>query len=92
MSKRYSIADARKHLAGLVTEAESGSEVELTRRGKPVAVLISIHEYERIRGKRPAFGDVYADFLEKFDLAQIGLEEDFASDLRDQSSGRPVEI
>ena len=36
MSKRYSIADARRNLPSLVDEAESGAEVELTRRGKAV--------------------------------------------------------
>jgi prevent-host-death family protein len=92
MARRYSIADARKNLAGLVTEAESGSEVELTRRGKPVAVLVSVHEFERMRGERPAFKEAYAEFLEKFDLAEVGLDEDFATDLRGRSSGRVVEL
>ena len=50
MTKQYSIADARNNLPGLVHEVERGAAVELTRRGKPVAVLVSVDEYRRLRG------------------------------------------
>jgi prevent-host-death family protein len=42
MSKRYSIAEARNHLPAIVHDAERGKPIHLTRRGKPVAVLLSI--------------------------------------------------
>ena len=38
MSKSYSVANARARLANIVHEVEAGAEVELTRRGKKVAV------------------------------------------------------
>ena len=41
MSKSYSIAKARDQLAELVHRAEKGAAVELTRHGKPVAVILS---------------------------------------------------
>ena len=47
MSRRYSIAEARSRLSSIVDEAESGIEVELTRHGQPVAVLVSHREFER---------------------------------------------
>ena len=50
MSKAYSIAEARNQLSRVVHEAESTGEVQLTRRGKPVAVVLSMDEYRRLNG------------------------------------------
>ncbi len=52
MDDAYSIADAKNKLSGLVHEAEQGHPVRLTRRGKPVAVLISTEQYERLSRPR----------------------------------------
>ena len=52
MNDAYSIAAARNNLSGLVHEAEQGHPVRLTRRGKPVAVLISTEQYERLSKPR----------------------------------------
>jgi prevent-host-death family protein len=52
MNAAYSIAEAKNNLARLVHEAEQGHAVRLTRRGKPVAVLISTEQYERLSGPR----------------------------------------
>ena len=43
-----SIAQARNSLTRLIHEAENGEPVHITRRGKPVAVLVSRDEYERL--------------------------------------------
>lgn len=48
MSK-VSIAEARDRLTRLIHEAEQGDAVHITRRGKPVAVIMSEVEYERLR-------------------------------------------
>ena len=48
VSKRYSIAEARSNLPSIVDQAEAGHEIELTRRGKPVAVLVSLRELQRL--------------------------------------------
>jgi prevent-host-death family protein len=47
MVKRYSIAEASDNFTGIVHEAESGDTVEVTRHGKPVAVLVAPKEHER---------------------------------------------
>jgi len=52
MSGDYSIVQAKNNLSGLVHEAEQGHAVRLTRRGKPVAVLISTEQYERLKAKK----------------------------------------
>jgi prevent-host-death family protein len=92
MSRRYSIAEARSRLPSIVDEAESGIAVELTRRGQPVAVLVSSREFERLRGKRLHFSDAYKKFLERHSLEEIGVESDFAVSTRDTTTGRKVSL
>lgn len=45
MLRRYAIAEARAHLPRIVDQAEAGMDVELTRRGQPVAVLDSRQKF-----------------------------------------------
>ena len=45
---KTSIADAKNQLTRLIHQAERGEPVHLTRRGKPVAVLLSEDEYARL--------------------------------------------
>ena len=91
MARKYSIADARSHLSDIVDQAENGLEVELTRRGQPVAVVVSRREFDRLRGTRGQFGEAYRRFLEQFSPSEIGLEGDFAAP-RDKGAGRPVSL
>jgi antitoxin (DNA-binding transcriptional repressor) of toxin-antitoxin stability system len=37
--KRYSVAEARAQLTSLLDAVHAGEEVEITRRGKPVAIV-----------------------------------------------------
>ena len=45
---QVSIADAKNTLTKLIHRAESGEVVHITRRGTPVAVLVSELQYERL--------------------------------------------
>jgi prevent-host-death family protein len=92
MSQRYSIAEARSRLPRIVDEAEAGVEIELTRRGQPVAVLVSHREFERLRGKRLHFRDAYKKFLNTHSPEKIGVDKDFAASLRDRTAGRKVSL
>jgi prevent-host-death family protein len=92
MSQRYSIAQARSNLSTIVDQAESGVEVELTRRGEPVAVVVSSREFERLRGRRLHFADAYRRFLKKYSLKEIGVESGFAASARDRTTGRKVSL
>lgn len=76
----------------MVDQVEAGVEVELTRRGRPVAVLISRQEFDRLRGKRLHFGETYRTFLEKYSLNEIGVAADFFASTRDKSTGRKVSL
>ena len=90
MSKSYSIAEARHHLAALVHELEHKSFIELTRRGEPVAVLLSIQEYHRLLAKETNFWDAYTAFRDVVDLVELQIEPAVFENLRDRSPGREV--
>lgn len=92
MTKRYSIAEARANLPAVVDEAAAGGGVELTRRGKPVAVMLSIEEAAELRGRREGFAAAYARFVRKYDVRQVGLDSKTLSGLRDRGTGRKVTL
>jgi prevent-host-death family protein len=92
VAQRYSIADARTSLPSIVDQAEAGQTIELTRRGKPVAVVVSLREFERLRGDRPQFAALYKAFLAKHSLADVGLDAGFAASARDRKPGRKVSL
>ncbi|WP_420630696.1 type II toxin-antitoxin system Phd/YefM family antitoxin [Candidatus Leptofilum sp.] len=49
MATTYSIAEARNQFAALVRDAEESKQpVQVTRRGQPVAVILSAEEYGRL--------------------------------------------
>jgi prevent-host-death family protein len=87
MAQRYSIAEARVKLSTIVDEVEAGQEVQLTRRGKPVAVVLSVRELKRLRRERGNFGAAYEAFLQEHALTESGLERNFAASVRDRSRG-----
>lgn len=89
---RYSIAEARSHLPSIVDQVEAGAAVELTRRGTPVAVVVSLHQFARLRSDRPRFDEAYRAFLKKFDLRDVGLDPDLIRSLRDSARGRAVAL
>lgn len=92
MAQSYAIAEARANLPTLIDEVEGGAAVQLTRRGKVVAVMISVTEYQRLQSKRTSFQDSYQNFLKKHSLTEVGLEKDFARKLRDRGPGRKVDF
>jgi prevent-host-death family protein len=91
MAKQYSIAQARKELARLVDEAEAGAEVQLTRRGRPVAVVVSVGEFQQLKQPR-TFGDAYQAFRRRFPAKKGGIDPKFFSALRDKTRGRKVDL
>ena len=87
----YSIADARKHLPAIVDEAASGKGVQLTRRGRPVAVVVSVAEYERLKAGKKSFAEAYDAYLSKFPDGH-GIEPEYWDALRSKDPGREVNL
>jgi prevent-host-death family protein len=92
VAKTYTIATARAKLADIVDEVEAGSDVELTRRGKKVAIVMSAARYARLRGERVAFMTAYETFRAVHDLAEAGLDRSWARSLRARDADRPVKF
>jgi prevent-host-death family protein len=88
MTKSYSIAEARHNLAALVHQLDHHTRIELTRRGRPVAVLLSLREYARLVRPAQRFWSAYTGFAEATDLRSLEIEPEVLSDVRDRSGGR----
>ena len=77
--KEISIRKAMSGLTVLIHEVEKGQSVRLTRRGKPVAVLISNHEYERMKAILEPRSD-FMHFLQGWRHEMIAKGVPFLSD------------
>jgi antitoxin Phd len=87
--KCYSIAEARNQFTRMVHVAETGVTVELTRRGKPIAVLLAIDDYQRLSEARRGFVPLFQSFLERNpDLVELSVEPaEWLQNVRDLSPG-----
>jgi prevent-host-death family protein len=92
MLKRYSIAEARNKFTALIRRVEQDTAVELTRRGKPVAMIVSIQHYQQLQAEKIGFWQAFDAFRVKFDLEELDIQPDIFSDLRDDSPGREVTL
>jgi prevent-host-death family protein len=90
MIATYSIAEARNRFAEIVHDLKHVSRVEVTRRGRPVAILISVEEFEMLRSGNVTFTSAYEAFQSKYDLAREGVEPSVFAGLRDRSPGREM--
>jgi prevent-host-death family protein len=87
--KRVSVAEAKNSLPALLHDAEA-EPVEIVRRGKPVAVILSRADYDRLQRRSEGVWAALERFRAKHDLERLdaasALEE-----LRDQNAeGRPA--
>ena len=58
----WPLQDAKNRFSAVVDAALTGSPQQVTRRGKPVVVVLAVDEYERLRhlemAKAPGFADL----------------------------------
>jgi antitoxin Phd len=92
MLKSFSIAEARHDLAALVHQLDHRHRIELTRRGKPVAMLMSLSEFNRLATPARRFWEAYESFAETVDLHRLGIEPEVYFNVRDRFSGREVNL
>jgi prevent-host-death family protein len=91
MGVRYSIAEARDKLAGIVHDVEEGEPVQLTRRGRPVAILLSVAEFERLSGRGASFVERLIWLRERERLDELGADLSVFEDTREREPGREFE-
>ena len=86
---KITIAEGRNKFGAIVKQAES-HPVEITRRGIPVAVILSMAEYQALIGKRTSFAQAYKSFVEQHNLEGLEISDELFQ--RDPSPGRKIEI
>lgn len=89
-STRYSIAEARDRLPAIIHDVERGATIELARRGKPVAVLVSLAEHRRLSRRSTGFWAAVERFRRSVDLGALDLDGGVFAGTRDRSPGREV--
>jgi len=92
MRKQFSINEAKNKLPAIIHYVEKGPFVELTRRETPVAVLLSIEEYERLSRKYTGFWNAVSEFRQKIEDEGVEISDSDFDGLRDLSSGRKVDL
>ena len=90
---QVSIAQARDSLTRLIHEVEVGKPVHITRRGKPVAVLMSEGDYEALGADVPRenFWQAIQMWRAEEEFEWADLTPDEVRRWRDRSSGRAVQ-
>jgi prevent-host-death family protein len=87
---KVSVAEARQNFARLIRTAQQGRAIEITRRGEPVAVLLSASEYLVLTGERPSFVEAVDRVRERLGVDELGIGDEVFEGLRDDSPGREV--
>lgn len=89
MATSYSIAEARNQFTALVRDAEENNQaVQVTRRGQPVAVILSAQEYARLLANQPErnFWAAYQEWRQKWNVSELDMDPDeIWGDVRDQT-------
>jgi prevent-host-death family protein len=88
----YSVAEAKNQLPALIHQAEKTGPVRLTRRGKPVAVLLSQKEYSQLTDPPGAWFDKIMALRQSGQIGSEDCGDDEFEGLRDRSPGRPVDL
>lgn len=73
MNKTVSIAQARDNLVALLKTLRRESVIRITRRGTPVAVLLSVEGYDRLTSGKTGFWSAYSRFRQQVDIAELEI-------------------
>lgn len=86
MTRQITVAEARNGFTRLLRSVERGQIVEVTRRGKTVAVLLSARQWKRRRNLYEAI----QEWRKKYDVEKLGIGPEIWEGVRDPSPGRDV--
>jgi prevent-host-death family protein len=88
----YSVAQARDNLAALLKKVEAGRHVHITRRGKPVAVLMSQSAFEALTSVRKRLADALNAFEKGGKAKDAVIDDQFLRGIRSRDPGREVPL
>lgn len=92
MADECTIAEAKNRLPAIIHAVEQGHAVKLTRHGHPVAVLLSIEEYERLSRRKEGYWGALTSFRRLLDQEGVLIADEDFQGLRDSSRGRQVDL
>lgn len=92
--KYYSIAESKNRLPAIIHEAEENDPIFIHRRGKAVAVLLSMDSYNQLKTQElPSLIRFYRQFRSKWDTEpQAFLQDQDMQGLRETSLGREPQL
>jgi prevent-host-death family protein len=80
------IAEAKNNLSQLIHQLETGEAIHLTRYGKPVAVLISENQYQRVIGTNKSLSSAILNWRSQLEQnGDIGFNDKELQALRKES-------
>lgn len=83
MNEIVTIAEARERLGQLVDAVEKGAEIEISRWGKPAAILMGVAALQALRQESTTgFAAAYARFLRSTDVVRHGVGRDVVAAVR----------
>jgi antitoxin Phd len=80
--RRWQLQEAKARLSEVVKSAREGPQ-EISVRGEPAAVVLSIEEYERLKKKKLSL----AEFVRRSGLVGVDLDLE-----RDKSPARDIDL
>ncbi|MHB2020976.1 MAG: type II toxin-antitoxin system Phd/YefM family antitoxin [Candidatus Xenobia bacterium] len=83
MKVEWPLQDAKNRLSELVKDALDKGPQTITRRGKPLVVVVSMDEFRRLTART----DTLTAFFRKSPLARVRLDLE-----RDRDTGRDVSL
>jgi len=92
MIKSFSINEAENKLSLIIQMLEENTPVKLTKYGKPVAVLLSFDEYQRLTHKKGDFWTALTEFRQTMKKENIEISDTDFEGLRYISAGREVDL
>lgn len=85
--KTSTIAEAKNNLSQLIHQLEFDEPIHLTRHGKPVAVMLSETNYQKLTGKNKGLYQAIQQWRAQLE-AECGFTESELKNLRTASHGR----
>jgi antitoxin Phd len=92
VEEQYTIAEAKNKLPSIVHSVEKGVPVRLTRYGRPVAVLMSVGQYEKLSRGIEGYWKALESLRTQIKMENVQISDADFEDLRDASRGREVEL
>jgi antitoxin Phd len=89
MKRNVSVAEAKNNLPSLVHDVEEHGAIGIQRRGKTVAVIVGLRDYERMRVRStPSLLDQIMAIRKEHDVEDLASDEEFA--VRDRTPTKPA--